>query len=216
MSPDGLHTLALAALLAWASGMRLYLVVFGMGLAGYLGYVQLPEGLEVLKHPWVIGAAGFLLLMEFLADKVPYVDSIWDAVHTFIRIPAGALLAAGATGGDLTAWTVVAGLLGGTITAGTHFAKAGGRAIINTSPEPASNVGASFTEDALVLSGMWLALTHPLVFLLLLLLFLLLLVWLIPKVWRGIRLVVAKLGGMNGDPAVVDPVARHARALERQ
>lgn len=190
-----LHTLALAALLAWASGLRLYFVVFGMGLAGYLGHIQLPEGLEVLQHPWVIGAAGFLLLTEFLADKVPYLDSIWDAVHTFIRIPAGALLAAGATGSDLTAWTVVAGLLGGTITAGTHFAKAGGRAMINASPEPASNWGASITEDALVLSGMWLALAHPLVFLLLLLLFLLMLVWLIPKVWRGVRLVVNRLSG---------------------
>jgi hypothetical protein len=190
-----LHSLALAALLAWASGLRLYFVVFGMGLAGYLDYVQLPEGLEVLEHPWVIGAAGFLLLMEFLADKVPYLDSLWDAVHTFIRIPAGALLAAGATGSDMTAWTVVAGLLGGTITAGTHFAKAGGRAMINASPEPASNWGASLTEDALVLSGMWLALAHPLVFLLLLLVFLLMLVWLIPKVWRGIKLVLDRLAG---------------------
>jgi hypothetical protein len=199
MGPESLHTLALAALLAWASGLRLYLVVFGMGLAGYLGYVQLPDGLEVLKHPWVIGAAGFLLLMEFLADKVPYLDSIWDAVHTFIRIPAGALLAAGATGTDVTAWTVVAGLLGGTITAGTHFAKAGGRAMINTSPEPVSNWGASFTEDAMVLSGMWLALTHPVVFLGLLVLFLLLLVWLIPKVWRGIRLVVERVRGPDRD-----------------
>jgi hypothetical protein len=200
----GLSSLALAALLAWASGLRLYLVVFAMGLAGYLGYVQLPEGLEILKHPWVIGAAGFLLLMEFLADKVPYVDSIWDAVHTFIRIPAGALLAAGATGADVTAWTIVAGLLGGTITAGTHFAKAGGRAMINASPEPASNWGASFTEDALVLSGMWLALSHPLVFLLLLLVFLLMLVWLIPKVWRGIRSVAARF---SGPPRLPSPSA---------
>ena len=196
-----LHSVALAALLAWASGLRLYFVVFGMGLAGYLGYVDLPEGLEVLKHPWVIGAAGFLLAMEFLADKVPYLDSVWDAVHTFIRIPAGALLAAGATGADITAWTVVAGLLGGTITAGTHFAKAGGRAMINASPEPASNWGASFAEDALVLSGMWLALTHPLVFLLLLLLFLLMLVWLIPKVWRGIRAVVSRVSGPRQVPS---------------
>lgn len=187
-----LQPLALAALLAWASGLRLYFVIFGMGLAAHFGYVQLPEGLEVLKHPWVIGAAGFLLLMEFLADKVPYVDSVWDAVHTFVRIPAGALLAAGATGPDLTAWTVAAGLLGGAITAGTHFAKAGGRAMINASPEPASNWGASFTEDALVLSGMWLALTHPVVFLSLLVLFLVLLAWLIPKVWRGIQAVVRR------------------------
>jgi hypothetical protein len=148
----------------------------------------------------VIGAAGFLLLMEFLADKVPYVDSVWDAVHTFIRIPAGALLAAGATGDNLTALTVAAGLLGGTITAGTHFAKAGGRAVINTSPEPVSNWGASFTEDALVLSGIWLAFTHPLVFLLMLLLFLLMLAWLIPKVWRGIMLVVRRAGGAEPLP----------------
>ena len=188
-----LQSVALASLLAWASGLRLYLVVFAVGLAGYYDYVTLPPGLEVLKHPWVIGAAGVMLAMEFLADKVPYLDSIWDAVHTFIRIPAGALLAAGATGDTLSAATVAAGLLGGTITAGTHFAKAGGRAIINTSPEPASNWGASFGEDALVISGIWLAFTHPLVFLLLLLLFLLLLVWLIPKVWRGIRTVIRGL-----------------------
>ena len=188
-----LQSVALASLLAWASGLRIYLVIFAMGVAGHYGYVDLPKGLEVLQHPWVIGAAGFLLLMEFIADKVPYLDSIWDAVHTFIRIPAGALLAAGATGENLSALTVAAGLLGGTITAGTHFAKAGGRAVINTSPEPVSNWGASFTEDALVVSGIWLALTHPVVFLLLLVLFLLVLVWLIPKVWRGIKWMLRRL-----------------------
>lgn len=190
-----LQSVALASLLAWASGMRLYMVVFAVGLAGYLDYVDLPKGLEVLQHPWVIGAAGFMLAVEFLADKVPAIDSAWDAIHTFIRIPAGALLAAGATGDSLTALTVAAGILGGTITAGTHFTKAGGRAVINASPEPVSNWGASFTEDALVLSGIWLAFAHPLVFLLLLLLFLLMLVWLIPKVWRGIRAVVSRLSG---------------------
>jgi Domain of unknown function (DUF4126) len=191
-----LQSVALASLLAWASGLRLYLVVCAAGLGGYFGYVDLPDGLAVLQHPWVIGAAGFMLAMEFVADKVPAIDSAWDAIHTFIRIPAGALLAAGATGDSVTALTVAAGLLGGTITAGTHFAKAGGRAVINTSPEPFSNWGASFTEDALVLSGIWLAFAHPLVFLLLLAVFLLLLVWLVPKVWRGIRAVVARL-----DPA---------------
>jgi hypothetical protein len=190
-----LQSVALASLLAWASGLRLYMVVFAVGLAGFLDYVDLPKGLEVLQHPWVIGAAGFMLAMEFLADKVPVIDSAWDAIHTFIRIPAGALLAAGATGDSVTALTVAAGLLGGTITAGTHFTKAGGRAVINTSPEPASNWGASFTEDALVLSGIWLAFNHPLVFLLLLLLFLLMLVWLIPKVWRGIRAVLNRISG---------------------
>ena len=190
-----LHSVALASLLAWASGVRLYLVIFAVGLAGYGGYVDLPPGLKVLEHPWVIGTAGFLLVMEFLADKVPGIDSAWDAIHTFIRIPAGALLAAGATGDTLNALTVAAGLLGGTITAGTHFTKAGGRAVINTSPEPFSNWGASFTEDALVMSGIWVALTHPVVFLVLLAIFLLLLAWLIPKVWRGVRTIFEQLRG---------------------
>jgi len=188
-----LQSVALASLLAWASGLRLYLVVFAVGLAGYYDYVTLPSGLEVLKHPWVIGAAGVMVAMEFLADKVPYLDSIWDAVHTFIRIPAGALLAAGATGDTMNALTVAAGLIGGTITAGTHFAKAGGRAVINSSPEPVSNWGASFSEDALVISGIWLAFAHPAVFLGLMVLFLLLLAWLIPKVWRGIKWMLQRL-----------------------
>ena len=190
-----LQSVALASLLAWASGIRLYLVVFVVGLAGNLGSVDLPKGLEVLQHPWVIGAAGFMVAMEFLADKVPAIDSAWDAIHTFIRIPAGALLAAGATGENLTPLTIAAGILGGTITAGTHFTKAGGRAVINTSPEPFSNWGASFTEDALVMSGIWVALTHPVVFLVLLAIFLLLLAWLIPKVWRGVRTIFGQLRG---------------------
>jgi hypothetical protein len=188
-----LQTVALASLLAWASGIRLYLVVFCVGLAGYLGYLPLPAGLEVLKHPWVIGAAGFMLLMEFLVDKIPALDSAWDAIHTFIRIPAGALLAAGATGDTLSALTVAAGLLGGTITAGTHFTKAGGRALINTSPEPVSNWTASFTEDALVLGGIWFAFQHPVVFLVGLAIFLVVIAWLLPKVWRGIKVVFASL-----------------------
>ena len=182
-----LQTVALASLLAWASGIRLYCVIFAVGLAGHIGYIELPAGLKVLGHPWVIGAAGFLLVMEFLVDKVPGIDSAWDAFHTFIRIPAGALLAAGATGDTLSALTVAAGLLGGTITAGTHFAKAGGRAIINASPEPFSNWGASLTEDTLVLSGIWFAFTYPLVFLIALLAFLALIIWLLPKLWRGIN-----------------------------
>ena len=159
-----IQAVALGSLVAWASGLRLYLVVFVLGLASRLGYLALPQGLEVLSHTYVIAAAGILLAVEFLADKVPGIDSAWDALHTFIRIPAGALLAAGTAGGDLTAITVAAGLLGGTITAGTHFAKAGGRAALNTSPEPFSNWVASFTEDAMVLGGIWVALNHPVVF----------------------------------------------------
>lgn len=183
----------MASLLAWASGLRLYLVVFAVGLAGYLGYIELPAGLKVLQHPWVIGAAGILLLMEFLVDKVPGVDSLWDALHTFIRIPAGALLAAGATGDTLSALTVAAGLLGGTITAGTHFAKAGGRAIINASPEPFSNWAASFTEDAMVLAGIWFAFQYPIVFLGALAVFAALVIWLLPKLWRGVAAMLRRL-----------------------
>lgn len=192
-----LQSVALASLLAWASGVRLYLVVCAVGLAGYMDYVDLPAGLKVLQHPWVIGAAGFMLVMEFLADKVPGVDSIWDAIHTFIRIPAGALLAAGATGDTLTALTVAAGILGGTITAGTHFTKAGGRAIINTSPEPVSNWTASFTEDALVLGAIWFAFQYPVVFLAMLALFILLMIWLLPKIWRAVRSAFWALRGQS-------------------
>jgi hypothetical protein len=190
-----LQTVALASLLAWASGIRLYLVVFAVGLAGYLGYLDLPRGLEVLQHPWVIGAAGFMLLVEFLADKVPAIDSAWDTVHTFIRIPAGALLAAGATGDTLDALTVAAGLLGGTLTAGTHLTKAGGRALINTSPEPFSNWGASIAEDLSVLGAIWFAIHYPLLFLVFLAVFIVLMIWLLPRVWRGVKRVLRVLRG---------------------
>lgn len=182
-----LQTIALASLLAWASGIRLYLVVFAIGLAGHLGAFSLPPGLEILAHPYVIGTAGFLLAVEFLADKFPVFDSAWDAIHTFIRIPAGALLAAGATGDSLTALTVAAGLLGGTLTAGTHLTKAGSRAMINASPEPLSNWVASFTEDAVVLAGIWLAVQYPLLFLGLLVVFIATMLWLLPKLWRLAR-----------------------------
>ncbi len=178
------QSVALASLLAWASGLRLYLVIFAVGLAARLGYITLPPGLHILAHTYVLGAAGLLLTLEFLADKFPGLDTAWDAIHTFIRIPAGALLAAGATGDTLNALTIAAGLLGGTITAGTHFTKAGSRAAINASPEPFSNWTASFTEDAMVLGGIWIALFHPLVFLALLVLFLLFVAWLLPKLWR--------------------------------
>jgi hypothetical protein len=185
--PQILQNVVLASLLAWASGLRLYFVVFCAGMAGYFGYVDLPPGLVVLQHPWVIGASGFLLVMEFLVDKVPGVDSVWDALHTFIRIPAGALLAAGATGDSLSALTVAAGLLGGTITAGTHFAKAGGRAMINTSPEPFSNWGASFSEDGAVLAGIWVAYLYPMVFLGALAAFIALVIWFLQKFRARLR-----------------------------
>lgn len=184
---ETLQTVVLASLLAWASGIRLYFVVCAMGLLGHFQYIELPAGLKVLEHPWVMGTAGFMLAMEFLVDKVPGLDTLWDGLHTFVRIPAGALLAAGATGDSLTALTVAAGLLGGTITAGTHFTKAGSRAAINASPEPFSNWGASFTEDAMAIGGIWLALMHPVVFLAALAVFIGVAIWLLPKFWRGVR-----------------------------
>ncbi len=184
---DILQSLALAGGMAWASGMRLYAVVFLAGLLERLGYLQLPETLSVLENPWIIGLSGVLLCIEFLADKVPAIDSFWDALQGFIRIPAGALLAALAMGEHDPALMVAAGLLGGTLTAGTFAAKAGGRALINTSPEPFSNVTASLGEDILTASGLWIAVAHPILFLILLGLFILLLLWLLPKIWRGIR-----------------------------
>ncbi len=183
-----LQAVALASVLAWASGIRLYLVLFVAGLAARYGYLELPESLRVLAHTYVLVATGVLLSVEFLADKVPGLDSAWDAVHTFIRIPAGALLAAGVAGGDdLTALTIAAGLIGGTITAGTHFTKAGGRAMINTSPEPVSNWVASFTEDAAVLGGVWLAVQHPVAFLVALAIFLAIAAWFLVTLARFVR-----------------------------
>jgi hypothetical protein len=166
MSADQLdmtHLVALAAALGWASGLRLYAVVFLTGLAGWLGWVPLPTGLRILENPLVLGASGVMLFAEFLADKIPAFDSLWDAVHTVIRIPAGAALAAGVFGGDHAAWATVAALLGGTLAATSHVAKATTRAAANTSPEPFSNIGLSLLGDAAVPAMLWLAWEHPVV-----------------------------------------------------
>ncbi|HEV7491726.1 MAG TPA: DUF4126 domain-containing protein [Rhodanobacteraceae bacterium] len=181
---ESVSQLALAGGLAWASGIRLYVTLFVVGMLGRFGYLHLPEQLLVLEHTWVLTASGIMVLGEFLADKVPGLDSIWDAIHTFIRIPAGAFLAWGAMGESTPAAQTAAAILGGMITGGTHFAKSGGRAAINTSPEPLSNWTASFGEDGLALGGLFLAITHPLVFLVLLVLFLAFVAWLLPKVFR--------------------------------
>jgi len=180
---DMLQTIALSAGLAWASGLRLYLVVFLAGLLSNFGYLHLPETLSVLQNPLVIGVAGLMALAELIADKIPAFDSLWDGFQTFIRIPAGALLAAFAMGEVDPAWAVAAGLIGGTITAGTHFAKAGSRLAINTSPEPFSNWIASFGEEGMVLGGLWAMLASPLVFLGLLVVFLILAGWLLTRFW---------------------------------
>ena len=155
---------AMAAALGWASGLRLYAVVFITGAAGYMGWVPLPAGLQMLQNPLVLGASFLMLLVEFVADKIPVVDSLWDTVHTFIRIPAGAALAAGALGawtGDSATWSLIAALAGGTLAATSHAAKATARAAVNTSPEPFSNIGLSLLGDAAVPAMLWLAFEHP-------------------------------------------------------
>jgi uncharacterized membrane protein HdeD (DUF308 family) len=178
---------ALAAGLGWASGLRLYALVFVLGALGYFGGVRLPGELDVLAHPVVLSISGVMLVTEFFADKLPWLDSLWDTVHTFIRIPAGAALAAAVMGEQPANVQVLAALLGGTVAAGTHFAKAGARAAINTSPEPVSNVAASLGEDALFAGGLWTLLNHPLVFLAALVVFMLLAIWLIVAMWRFLR-----------------------------
>jgi len=153
--------LALAGAIGWASGIRLYLVVLLTGLAGYLGWVQLPGGLSALAHPVVLAVSGFMVFIEFFADKIPGLDSLWDMVHTVIRIPAGAALAAAAFGGDEATWTTAAALLGGGLAATSHVAKATTRAAANTSPEPFSNVALSLLGDGLVPFVLWLSWAHP-------------------------------------------------------
>jgi hypothetical protein len=158
---DTTQLFALAAALGWASGMRLYAVVFLTGLAGFMGWVPLPQGLHVLENPVVMGAAGVMLLAEFFADKIPGFDTVWDAVHTFIRVPAGAALAAGVFGGDSASWALVAALMGGALAATSHTAKATTRAAVNTSPEPFSNIALSLLGDAAVPGLLWLAWEQP-------------------------------------------------------
>ncbi len=159
---------ALAAALGWASGMRLYAAIFITGAVGYLGWVPLPSGLQLLQNPLVLGASFLMFLVEFVADKIPGVDTVWDTLHTFIRIPAGAALAAGALNGalgaDTTTWSLIAALMGGTLAATSHAAKTTTRAAVNTSPEPFSNIALSLLGDAAVPAMLWLAWEHPLVF----------------------------------------------------
>ena len=158
---DTSHLIAIAAALGWASGLRLYAVLFLVGLAGQLGWVPLPPGLALWSQPLVLGATGLMLVVEFFADKIPGVDSLWDTVHTVIRVPAGAALAASVLGGDDATWTLIAALMGGTLAATSHVAKATTRAAVNTSPEPFSNLGLSLFGDALVPAMLYLAWEMP-------------------------------------------------------
>jgi len=197
---DTWQLVALAAALGWASGIRLYAALFIVGGLGYLHWVELPGGLVALAHPWVLAASGFMFCVEFFADKVPGVDTLWDTVHTFIRIPAGAALAASVFGDSSMAASLAAAILGGSLAAGSHLTKAGGRAVINTSPEPFSNWAASFGEDLAVGTVLWLAFTHPIAALIVLAALVALMIWLIPKLWRFIRALLRKVTGEGPGP----------------
>lgn len=195
---DIIAPIAMAAGLGWASGLRLYAVLFFLGALGWFGVIALPRDLEILSHPAVMVAAGTLFAVEFGADKIPGFDSVWDTFQTFVRIPGGALLAAAAVADQSAALALAAALLGGTFAAGAHFTKAGSRVLINTSPEPFSNWAASFTEDALAAGMVWFAFKHPLALFVILILLVALTVWLLPKLWRGVRRVLAAARQMMG------------------
>ena len=200
-SLDTPQLIALAAALGWASGLRLYAVLFITGLAGYLGWVQLPPGLHLLQTLPVLIASGVMLFVEFFADKIPLVDSLWDAVHTLVRIPAGAALAAAVFGWDHATAATVAALLGGSLAATAHAAKASTRAAVNTSPEPFSNIALSLAGDALVPGALWLAWTHPWLFLVALGLALVVMVWLIRSLARFIRALWQRRAGRPARPS---------------
>ncbi|MFT7686787.1 MAG: hypothetical protein ACI9FB_002135 [Candidatus Azotimanducaceae bacterium] len=183
---------------SWASGVNLYAALLVLGLGGATGNIDLPPDLETLQNPLVIMAAGLMYGAEFFADKIPGLDSTWDAVHTFIRIPAGAMLAASTVGDVIPALEVAAGIMGGSLAATSHATKAGTRLAVNTSPEPFSNWGLSIAEDVAVVGGLWVALTHPVVFIALIIVFIILAIWLLPKIWAGVKFIFRKLGQMFG------------------
>jgi hypothetical protein len=209
---ETIDTLALTLGAGWAAGINLYAAILVLGYMGMTGHVTLPPGLEVLSDPMVMGIAGIMYCVEFFADKTPGVDSGWDTLHTFIRIPAGALLAAGAASGfevDQAA-ELVAALVGGTLAAGSHFTKAGSRLMINTSPEPVTNWTASILEDVAVIGGLWTALHYPAAFILLLVIFVALVVWLLPKIWRALKRLFHRLGQFFGGRSDEPPPAGHS------
>ncbi|TWT03154.1 DUF4126 domain-containing protein [Reyranella sp. CPCC 100927] len=181
---DTLSTLALSLGTGWASGLNPYAAVLVLGIAGLSGAVQLPADLQVLQSPWVLGAAGVLYAINFFADKVPAIDSVNDFIHTFLRIPAGAVLAAGAAGNLDPAVMVIAGLVGGTLAAGAHTTKTGVRVMANASPEPFSNIGLSFLDDVLAVGIVWVAIKYALVFFVVLAIGLVIMAWLLPKMIR--------------------------------
>lgn len=202
-----INTLALTLGVAWASGINLYAALLVLGVLGNTGNMTLPPDLQILADPLVIGAAGLMYVVEFFADKIPGVDTGWDVLHTFVRIPAGALLAAGAVGDVNPVIELTAAILGGGLAAGTHATKAGARVMINTSPEPFSNWTASLAEDVAVFTGMWAAINHPSIMIIVILVSIVLMIWLLPKLWRGIRHVLRRISRLfGGTDAPPDPL----------
>ena len=192
---DTTQLFAIAAALGWASGLRLYLVVFLTGMAGHLGWIPLPPGLQLLQHPAMLVASGLMLFVEFFADKIPGLDTVWDTVHTLVRIPAGAALAASVFGADQSTWAAVAALLGGTLAATSHVAKTTTRAAANTSPEPFSNIGLSLLGDAAVPTALWLSWEHPMAFFAALAVALVVMVVLIVVLAKFLRALLRRVSG---------------------
>ena len=199
---DMASLLALAAALGWASGLRLYAVLFIAGLAGYMGWMVLPHGLLVLQHPAMLMASGFMLFVEFFADKIPGIDSVWDLLHSVIRVPGGAALAAAVFGADNATMAVVAAVLGGSLAATSFATKATTRAAVNTSPEPFSNIAVSLFEDGLVVGALWLATQHPLVFGIALCITLVLMVLLLVTLFKFLKAVFRRVAAwLHPSPA---------------
>ncbi len=195
---DITQTIALTMGVAWASGINLYAAILMLGYLGMTGNIDLPPDLQILTDPMVMLAAGLMYCVEFFTDKIPGVDTGWDGLSTFIRIPAGAVLAAGAVGDVGPAAELAAAIAGGALATGSHITKAGTRVLINTSPEPFTNWFASVGEDVAVIAGLWTALYNPVLFIVLLVLFILLMIWLLPKIWRGIKKVFAWIARLFG------------------
>ena len=183
---DTVSIIALSMGAAWASGINLYATIFMLGYLGTTGNIDLPPDLMVVTGPLVMTSAGLMYCVEFFADKTPGIDTAWDTLHTFIRIPLGAVLAMGAVGDMTPAVELAAFIVGGSLAGATHATKAGSRIVINSSPEPVTNWTASIGEDLLVITGIWAALNHPVAFLIALVVFIAMMIWLLPKIWRGI------------------------------
>lgn len=186
-------TISLTMGAAWGSGINIYATIGTLGILGLTGNIVLPEQLLIVQNPMVIGAAALMYVIEFFADKTPGIDTTWDALHSFVRIPAGAMLAAGAVGDVNPALVIAAGILGGTVSTTSHMVKAGSRVMINTSPEPFTNWTASLLEDIAVITGLFAALHYPIVFIVLFIVFILLSIWLLPKLWKGIKMLFGRI-----------------------